>query len=122
HDLLDRLIEKRDGDGNVLLRCAYGDNVLPSERRLASGEVYRYAYDKRGQTTRTSLDEVEVRRTFDAYGRLVVDERDGQGVRHRFDHDELNETTYFGRFTVTYRHAPDGSLSIDTPVGGEHRI
>ena len=35
---------------------------------------------------------------------------------------DLRETTYFGRFTVTYDRDPDGALRISTPEGGAHRI
>ncbi|MGK3988993.1 RHS repeat-associated core domain-containing protein [Sorangium sp. So ce136] len=122
YNLADQLIEKRDGAGNVLLQRTIGANGLPAERRLASGEVYRYAHDDSGRVTRTSLDGVEVRREFDWRGRLLVDERDGRGVKHRFAGDHLVETTYFDRFTVTYRRAPDGTLTIEAPVGGAQRV
>ncbi|WP_437755897.1 RHS repeat-associated core domain-containing protein [Sorangium sp. So ce1389] len=122
YNLADQLIEKRDGAGNMLLQRTIGANGLPAERRLASGEVYRYAYDESGRVTRTSLDGVEVRREFDRRGRLLVDERDGRGVKHRFAGDHQIETTYFGRFTVTYRRAPDGTLMIEAPVGGVQRV
>src|SRR5262249_25094902 len=39
YDEHDGLIEKRDGSGNVLLQRSNVDGGLPSERRLASGEV-----------------------------------------------------------------------------------
>lgn len=118
YDEGDCLIEKRDGAGNVLLRRTHGENGLPAERRLASGEVYRYEHNERGQVTRAYTEEVDVRRGFDRRGRLIRDERDGRGVRHRFEGDDLRETTYFGRFTVAYEATADGSLAIRAPVGG----
>lgn len=122
HDLGDRLIEKRSGAGEVLLTRVIGANGLPSERRLASGEVYRYGYDRRGRVVRASSRGAVVRREFDEEGRLIRDERNGRGVRHRFEGDELRETTYLGRFTVSYGRAPDGALVIEAPAGGAHRI
>ncbi|WP_437655320.1 RHS repeat-associated core domain-containing protein [Sorangium sp. So ce1182] len=122
YDHNDCLIEKRDGAGNVMIRCSIGDNGLPAERRLATGEVHRYAYDARGRTTGASTAQLEVRREFDRRGRLVLDERGGRGVRHRFESGLLCETTTLGRFTVVYRRTQDGSLLIETPVGGVHRI
>jgi RHS repeat-associated protein len=122
YDERDRLIEKRDGSGHVLLERAHGDNGLPSRRRLASGEVYQYAYDEAGHVTRASTRDVEVERELDRRGRLTRDERDGDGVRHRFDSAGLRATTYFGRFTVTYRQTEDGSLVIEAPGGGAQRL
>ncbi|WP_437927505.1 RHS repeat-associated core domain-containing protein [Sorangium sp. So ce291] len=122
YDSGDCLIEKRDGAGNVLLRRTIGYDGLPTERWLASGEVYRYAYDVRGQVTRASTRDSEVQRAFDKRGRLLRDERDGRGVTHRFEGEEICETTYFGRFTVTYQRSLDGALLIEAPVGGVQRI
>lgn len=122
YDLGDRLIEKRRGAGELLLTRAIGANGLPSERRLASGEVYKYGYDRRGRVIRASWRGAVVRREFDEEGRLIRDERNGRGVRHRFEGGELRETTYLGRFTVSYGRAPDGALVIEAPAGGAHRI
>ncbi|WP_438007093.1 RHS repeat-associated core domain-containing protein [Sorangium sp. So ce321] len=122
YDAGDRLVEKRDAAGEVLVRCVIGDDSLPSEYTLTSGEVFRYGYDERGEVTRASTRDVEVHRRFDAGRRLVFDERDGRGVRHGYSGDTLEHTTYLGRFTVFYRTEPDGSSWIESPVGGEHRI
>ena len=99
----------------MLLRLSIGDNGLPSERHLTSGEVHRYAYDGRGNILRADADAVEVRRGYTAWGKLGFDERDGRGVRHRFEALDLRETTYLGRFTVRYDRDPDGALRITTP-------
>jgi RHS repeat-associated protein len=122
YDINDGLTEKRDGAGDVLLRIANGANGVMSGCNLASGETFRYGYDERGRVTRASTDTAEVSRRFDALGRLVLDERDGRGVRHDFDLLDLRATTYFGRFTVSYRRAGDGSLVIETPVNTVERI
>ncbi|WP_437317053.1 RHS repeat-associated core domain-containing protein [Sorangium sp. So ce385] len=122
YDLGDHLIEKRDGAGNVLLRCAIGDDGLERERRLSSGEVVRYDHDARGRVTRASSDGADVRREFDEQGRLLSDERNGRGVRHRFASHGVEETIYFGRFAVAYRRAEDGARLVEAPVGGVHEI
>lgn len=122
YDVGDRLVEKRDAGGDVLVRCANGANGLATEYALASGEVYRYAYDERGNVTRMSTGAGEVLRGFDVRRRLLFDERDGRGVRNRFVRGSLVETRYLGRFSVRYRRHPDGSLRISAPVGGEHCI
>ncbi|XXT19766.1 RHS repeat-associated core domain-containing protein [Sorangium sp. So ce429] len=122
YDVGDRLIEKRDGSGNVLLRRRIGSNGLPMERRLRSGEIYRYEYNVHGQVTRASMNGVEVRRDFDRRGRLICDERNGLGVRHRFEGEHLRETTYFGLFTVEYHTMKRDSLLVVAPVGGMQRI
>ncbi|WP_437577373.1 RHS repeat-associated core domain-containing protein [Sorangium sp. So ce887] len=122
YDIGDRLVEKRDASGDLLVRCASDGNGLPSEYTLASGEVFRYRYTDQGDVTRASTREVEVLRDFDARQRLLFDERDGRGVRHRYAGGALAETTYLGRFTVLYGADPGGTLRIRAPVGGEHRI
>jgi RHS repeat-associated protein len=122
YDRNDALIEKRDGAGNVLLRRSNTADGLPSERRLASGEVYRFEYDGRGRVKSTAVNGLEVRREHDERDRRILDERGGLGVRHHFGDHELRETIYFGRFIVTYRQGEDGSLVIEAPVGGKHRI
>ncbi|WP_437577381.1 RHS repeat-associated core domain-containing protein [Sorangium sp. So ce887] len=122
YDHADHLIEKRDGDGAVLLRVSVGENGLPSELRLSSGEVYHYGYDAKGRITRVAMDEVEVLCGFDPWDRQTFDERNRSGVESQFEGDELRATTYFERFSVMYHRAPDGALLIETPAGGTHRI
>jgi RHS repeat-associated protein len=122
YDEADQLIEKRDGAGNLLLRRSIGDNGLPRERRLSSGEVYRYEYDGRGRETLLATEGQVIRRNFDGWGRLMLEERNGRGVRHRFTGGALAETTYFGRFRVAYRRGGDGALEIQAPVGGVQRF
>ncbi|WP_437684250.1 RHS repeat-associated core domain-containing protein [Sorangium sp. So ce131] len=142
YDRCDRLVEKRDGEGNALLRWENGDDGLSAELQLASGEFYRYAYDGRGRETRVSQRGVEIERAYDERGRRVLDERGGIGVRHGFHtegrsepiyvgslalvyrraHEFLSETSYLGRFKVTYRRDEDGTLLVEPPVGGVQRF
>jgi RHS repeat-associated protein len=122
YDAADEVIEVQDGAGQWVARYSTDTDGLVAERRLASGEVHRYAHDTQGRVIRAATAEIEVRCAFDCDGQLLADERDGRGVRHRFELGWLRETTYFGRFVVKYRREPDGSLSIEAPVGGVQRI
>ncbi|MEX3967414.1 RHS repeat-associated core domain-containing protein [Paraburkholderia sp. EG286B] len=122
YDAGDRLIEKRDGAGNILLRFEIGENGLHSRRILASGETHTYEYDRRGNFTRASTDKFEVTVTYDAYGRRTGDKRDGRGVEHSFVAGRLASTTWFGRFAVRYETDPTDDVVIHTPDGGVHRL
>ncbi|TDG04599.1 hypothetical protein E1N52_28370 [Paraburkholderia guartelaensis] len=122
YDTGDRLIEKRDGAGNTLLRFEVGENGLHSKRILASGETHTYEYDRRGNFTRASTDKFEVTLTYDAFGRRTGDKRDGRGVEHSFVGQRLESTTWFGRFVVRYETGPSGDVMIHTPGGDVHRL
>ncbi|AYZ64543.1 hypothetical protein EGY31_14350 [Burkholderia multivorans] len=122
YDTGDRLIEKRDGTGNILLRFEVGDNGLRSKRILASGEVHRYEYDQRGHFTKASTDKFDVTMAHDALGRLTADKRDGIGVEHVYAGGRLVSTTYLERFTVSYEVIGDNEVLIHGPAGGAHRL
>ncbi|KUZ86316.1 hypothetical protein WI40_31010 [Burkholderia ubonensis] len=122
YDEGDRLIEKRDGDGNVLLRLDVGENGLYRRRILASGETHTYEYDRRGNFTKASTDKFDVTLAYDTYGRRTGDKRDGRGIEHVYNGRRLHRTIYFGRITVRYDTEADGSVAIHTPNGGVHRF
>ncbi|KER70722.1 hypothetical protein HR51_19610 [Burkholderia cepacia] len=122
YDAGDRLIEKRDGAGNLLLRFEVGENGLHSKRILTSGETHTYYYDRRGNFTRASTDKFDVALTYDAHGRRTGDKRDGRGIEHVYGDGRLRSTTYFERFTVGYETETDGEVLIHAPVGGTHRL
>ncbi|NTY41638.1 RHS repeat-associated core domain-containing protein [Burkholderia diffusa] len=122
YDVGDRLIEKRDGTGNALLRFEVGEDGLQKTRILASGETHTYKYDHRGNFTRASTDKLDVTLTYDAYGRRTGDKRDGRGIDHSFVGGRLESTTYFGRFVVRYEAGQAGDVMIHTPGGGIHRL
>ncbi|WP_175890822.1 RHS repeat-associated core domain-containing protein [Burkholderia cepacia] len=122
YDVGDRLIEKHDGAGNVLLRLEVGDNGLHSKRILASGDRHTYEYDRRGNVTMASTDKFDVTLTYDVYGRRTADKRDGSGIEHSFTGRRLESTTYFGRFVVRYETGPADDLVIHTPGGGVQRL
>lgn len=122
YDAGDRLIEKRDGAGNLLLAFEVGDNGLHSKRRLASGGAHYYAYDARGNTTNASTDAFDVRLAYDEQGRRVSDRRDGLGIEHAYADGRLARSTYFNRFGVRYEVIARGEVLIHTPAGGSHRL
>lgn len=122
HDVGDRLIEKRDGAGNALLRYEVGEDGLQNKRILASGETHTYAYDHSGNFTKASTEKFDVTLTYDAYGHRTCDKRDGRGIEHSFVGGRLESTTYFGRFVVRYEASPAGEVVIHTPGGRVHRL
>jgi RHS repeat-associated protein len=117
YDLADNLVEKRDGNGNVLLRLEVGPRNLTTVRRLASGETHSFAYDERGRYTRAATDTTETLFDHDGEGRRVLDERDGKGVRHRFDYLGLEQTTVLGKFVTRYERPSGDTLLIRDPGG-----
>ena len=122
YDVGDRLIEKRDGAGNWLLKFEIGNNGLPRERTLASGSRHVYEYDRFGHHTKASTDTHEITRTFDVLGRPTSDKRDGVGVEHEYDGRRLRRTTYFERFEVVYTPTAHSGTLIRTPGGGTHCV
>ena len=51
-----------------------------------------------------------------------MDHRDGLGVVHEFDWDQLIATIYFDKFRVTYETDDDGDLVITDPTGAKHHV
>jgi RHS repeat-associated protein len=122
YDAADNLIEKMGGDGRPLLRFEVQAPNLHAVRRLASGENHYFAYDERGRFTRAATDDFAVAFAYDRRGRQLKDERDGLGVTHTFQGAALATTTYFGRFTVTYRRPENGTILITDPTSATQRL
>ncbi|VWD28076.1 RHS repeat-associated core domain-containing protein [Burkholderia contaminans] len=122
YDEGDRLIEKCDGAGTVLLRNEVGFDGLCSHRVLGSGDIHTFAYDALGNVTEASTTRFKVTRTFDGFGRLTGDRRDDQGVEHRYAGQHRSETMYFGHYAVHYEEIDGRQILIRTPDGGEHRM
>ncbi|AKJ30912.1 hypothetical protein AAW51_4221 [Caldimonas brevitalea] len=122
YDVGDRLIEKRDANGEALLSFEVGSNGLHSKRILRSGEVHSYEYDERGNLTMGSTKKYDVRITHDALGRRTSDLRDGKGVRHEYRRSLLSRSEYLNRFVIHYDVTADGDICIRTPDGGVQRV
>ncbi|WP_325087978.1 RHS repeat-associated core domain-containing protein [Burkholderia contaminans] len=122
YDHGDRLLEKRDGRGDCLLRFEVGDNGLHCKRVLSSGETHVFEYDKRGNFTRASTSSADIRLAYDSLGRCIADKRDGKGVEHAYISGILAQTTYLDRFVVRYETHGDGDISIHVPNGAIQRF
>ncbi|NTX29214.1 PAAR domain-containing protein [Burkholderia pyrrocinia] len=122
YDSGDRLIEKRDGAGNWLLKLEIGENGLPCERTLASGGKHIYEYDRFGHHTKASTSAYEITRTFDERGRRTSDKRDGLGIEHEYEGHRLQRTIYFKKFEIVYTRIVNGQTSIRTPGRRVHCV
>ena len=118
----DRLVRKYDGAGKLLLSGTVGKNGLHKSLVLASGERYRFAYDRWGQPTEASSLTARVELRHDAARRRLLDKRGGRGIEHVYERGRLRRSVAFDRFVVAYHDEPDGSVRIETPDGGTHRI
>ncbi|OXI17808.1 RHS repeat-associated core domain-containing protein [Burkholderia sp. AU15512] len=118
----DRLVEKCDATGEWLLRFEFGDNGLPSKRRLRSGATHYYQHDTQGNFTNASTDRFEVALKWDAFGRIVSDKRNGFGVEHQYSKTKRLSTTWFERFSISYESEASGEAVIRTQAGRTHRI
>ncbi|HTV17083.1 MAG TPA: DUF6531 domain-containing protein, partial [Polyangiaceae bacterium] len=120
------VVEERDGSGAPLVTRLTDEDGLTSELRLASAEVYRFAYDAQGRLTLASSNQHEVALRHWREKRCA-ELRDGIGVEHAHESwGDLRSTTHFGRFVVEYeygRGAGGGSgVSIRTPDGSQHAL
>ena len=121
-----RLIEKRDGKGELLFTLEH-DRFGHTERRvLGNGETQSFRYDARGRVTEAFTDKHRYTFAYEVRGRRVEDKRDGLGVEHRFAGEHLARTTVLDRFVTRYRTRPgpggDEVTEIVDPAGATHRI
>jgi RHS repeat-associated protein len=122
YDIGDRLSEKRDANGDVLLRFQVGSNGLHSRRILTSGDTHYFEYDERGRFTSASTEHYDVRMRHNRLGQRTLDKRDGLGITRDHRGTQLANSTYFERFAVEYQSMRDGEMHIRTPDGSRHRI
>ncbi len=115
YDAAGNLIEKRDANGDTLLTFTPTTDRLIAERRLASGGVHRFDYDKAGRFTRARVDFSAVVFAYDDLGRRVQDERDGRGVIH-----DAKGTAVLGH--KIGRAQDERGLTLALPGGGSIRI
>ncbi|OXI84332.1 hypothetical protein CFB40_25210 [Burkholderia sp. AU31652] len=122
YDVGDRLIEKRNGGGEILLRFEVGENGLYSRCHLADGDTHIYEHDLRGNFTSASTNRFDVKLLWDEGGRRISDKRNGLGVEHVHVDGRLISTTYLGRYVVRYKDDADRAILIHTPDGSVHRF
>ncbi len=137
YDIGDHMVAKYDGSGELLLRYPeYHPNHFFAKRELASGDVHLFDYDPRGNITRASTQDHEVRRRFDYYGTRLHDSRDGEGIERKTSEGRervrvldrflwTSQTLADGTIRLTacngerthIRHAPDGMVSLERSNG-----
>ena len=122
YDAADNLIEKLDGHGRPLLSFAIAAGNLMKQRILASGDVQDFEYTKEGRLAKAKNRAGTATFAYSAFGRRLVDERDGKGVRHRFVVDQLAQTTVLGRFTTQYIRASAATRIVVDPAGQTQRL
>lgn len=122
HDRAGNLTTKRDARGQVLVAYEYGAENLKSRRRLADGEEHRYEYAPNGRFARVDYGGHVLEFDYSHVGRRCRDLRDGRGVEHRFEGEQLRETRVLGRFVTRYRRLDDRTLEIEDPLGNRHSL
>jgi RHS repeat-associated protein len=126
YDQADNLIEKRDGQGQPLMTFEVGPGNMHTGRRLASGETHYLEYDEKGRCIRAATDDLEAKFTYEA-GRRSGDERNGQGIQHRFGWAPpgklaVVETIHLGRFSTRYEYPDAQTMVIHDAAGHSHEI
>jgi RHS repeat-associated protein len=121
-DKAGNVVEKKDSRGRTLVTWEVGPGNLDKVRSLASGEQHVFAYDEVGRVTSAKTPAGTATFSYDEFGRTLTDLRDGKGVVHEFDLDQLVSTTYFGKFKVVYATDDRGDVVVIDPRGGEHRF
>lgn len=120
-DSAGRVVKTFDGQQKLLLEYEYGENGECSRRRQASsGKVHRYEYDAQGMITDASDEHYEVELRYDAYRRVQLDMRDGQGVEIRGDASRY-DWVLFDKIIVQYELQGDRT-TITTPCGSKHVV
>jgi RHS repeat-associated protein len=119
-DAGDRLREKRDGAGNRIFEIVPHANALPGTIVLGSGDRIQLDYDSRGRPTRASTTVHDVRLRRDADDLVLLDVRDGRGVR-RERAGRIETTTVLDRFASS-AELVGGVTVVRDPTGGEHHF
>jgi RHS repeat-associated protein len=121
-DKADNVVEKKDAKGRTLLTWEIGPGNLDMVRHLAGGEKHTLKYDEAGRIAAAATPHGTVTCSYDEDGRLLEDQRDGKGVIHEIELEQVVATTYFDNFEVTYGIDDNGDLVIIDPTDAEHRV
>src|SRR5205823_1956557 len=76
YDAGDRLVEKRDASGALVLRVSHHENALPRRIELSVGGAIELDYDRRGRVTRAKLGEHDAKIERDEAGTVLFDRCD----------------------------------------------
>lgn len=122
YDAAANIVDKKDGQGRTLVTWKVGPATLDVQRRLGSGELHTFEYDKRGRIIAAGTPEGSATFAFTEDGERLEDKRDGIGVAHEFDRRQLVSTTCFDKFRTSYQTDDNGDLAIVDPTGACHRV
>lgn len=121
-DRAGNIVQKLDDTGRPLLTWEVGPGNLDKVRVLASGEKHFFEHNASGRITLVQTPTGAVTLAYDDDGNIVVDQRDGKGVTHKFELRQLVATTYFDKFQVSYGTSDNGDLVVQDPTGERHRF
>ncbi|MFO0685954.1 MAG: RHS repeat-associated core domain-containing protein, partial [Sandaracinus sp.] len=124
-DAGDRLVEKRDGQGALVLRVSPRANALPGRIALTEGGTIELDYDARGRVARAKLGEHDARLERDDDGTILFDRIGARGLR-RWRLGAREVTSLFERFETEISRegervivrGPTGALSSFALGGG----
>lgn len=119
-DAAGNIVEKLDAADRTLVHWEIGPGNLDKVRLLASGEKHVFAHDERGRVIEAQTPAGAATFQYDEAGRLVADKRDGKGVAHEFEMDQIIGTTYLDCFKVRYHTLDNGDLVVQDPTGAGH--
>ncbi|QDU60485.1 putative deoxyribonuclease RhsB [Planctomycetes bacterium Pan216] len=114
------LLEKHDGEGNLILKLDPGPGGVLTKRELASGECQSFTHDEFGRITSAGNGDFDVELTYDLQGRVISDIRGGLGVTHQNVLNQHAETTVLDRFRTLYRPEGIGAMTLVDPAGHHH--
>ncbi|MFY2556571.1 RHS repeat-associated core domain-containing protein [Corallococcus terminator] len=121
-DAGDRLVEKRDGHGAVLMRIEHTPSRRLAVRHLASGGRHVLAYDERGWPTSASTEAHDVRLQREDSGTPRYDLRDGKGVT-QLQMAGGRRTLLLERFVWSLQGSEgEGGQRLIDPTGGQHLL
>ena len=122
YDAAGNMLEKRDGEGRVLVAMTYAKGGLKATQTLASGDKQTFKYDRRGRLIEATGQAGKVELGYSVSGARSKDLRDGKGVEHRFVRGEVVETTVLGRFPIRFLRPTAGTVVLVDPTDRTHRF
>jgi RHS repeat-associated protein len=120
-DKAGNIIAKTNTHGRTLAAWEIGAGNLDKVRILGSGEKHVFVHDEMGRVTEAQTPTGTVTISYDD-DHIISDLRDGKGVVHEFDFDQLITTTYFDKFKVVYEVNDNGDLIVIDCLQGQHRF
>jgi RHS repeat-associated protein len=122
-DAVGNLIAKHAEDGSELLKFEIGPGNLRTKRTLASGDEHTFQYDEFGRQINVSTHRDQVEFTYDDFGNLVLDKRNGLGVVRCYEGlSKSEELIYFDQFKVLYEWQDSNTRLITDPTGKHNQF